>query len=109
VFSIDEGTVIEAVCIHKDNPPGKPDYLNPAGNYIVIKHHPDVFSFYGHLREKSIKVKKGESVKALQVIAELGNSGYSTMPHLHFQLSRGALPLEDVSIPFMFKNTGWPR
>ncbi len=109
VLSIDEGIVIEAVCVHKDNLPGKYDLFNVAGNYIIIKHQQNVFSFYAHLREKSLKIKKGESVKALQVIAESGNSGYSTMPHLHFQLSRGASPLEDISIPFLFKNIGWPR
>jgi hypothetical protein len=56
-----------------------------SGNYIVIDHLNGEFSTYCHLRE-NIQVKTGEKVKKGQVIAQVGNSGNSSEPHLHFQL-----------------------
>ncbi|MDA9852179.1 M23 family metallopeptidase [Flavobacteriaceae bacterium] len=57
-----------------------------AGNYITIKHDNEEFSFYAHLKKNSIKVRKGDVVKKGQHIANCGNSGNSTEPHLHFQV-----------------------
>lgn len=39
-----------------------------------------------HLHKGSIIVKVGDTVKAGQKIAELGNTGWSTAPHLHFEI-----------------------
>lgn len=57
-----------------------------AGNYITIEHDNGEFSFYAHLKRNSMKVKKGDVVKKGQHIANCGNSGNSTEPHLHFQI-----------------------
>ncbi|NOQ75261.1 MAG: peptidoglycan DD-metalloendopeptidase family protein [Crocinitomix sp.] len=57
------------------------------GNYIGI-YHPssNTYSYYGHLKTNSVIVKVGEVVSAGQTIAEVGSSGNSTDPHLHFEL-----------------------
>jgi len=55
----------------------------------------DVHVLYYHLLAGSPKFKLGASVKAGQVVALSGNTGWSTNPHLHFQLvrmARGTLP-----------------
>ena len=53
------------------------------GNYIRIKH--DGFeTIYAHLRE--VKVDKGDTVKAGDVIGLMGSSGTSTSRHLHFEI-----------------------
>lgn len=51
------------------------------GKWIFIRHDNGLSSSYGHL--SSILIKSGTRVKAGQVIALSGNTGYSTGPHLH--------------------------
>jgi len=60
------------------------------GNYIVIDHWNGEFSLYGHIKQDSAKVKVGETVKQNQIIAQIGASGSSKFPHLHYELQTGA-------------------
>ena len=62
-------------------------YLGAAGNHIVIMHSPGSYSLYAHLQTDSIKVKPGQIVRQGEVIAKMGNTGNSSGPHLHFQMS----------------------
>lgn len=54
------------------------------GNLIIIEHKDDMKTYYGHL--SSFKIKAGDSVKKGDVIGEIGSTGFSTGPHLHFEL-----------------------
>ncbi len=60
------------------------------GNHIVIEHKGLVFTRYAHLLKNSILVNVGDSVKAGQKIAIMGNSGRSETRHLHFELGTKA-------------------
>jgi murein DD-endopeptidase MepM/ murein hydrolase activator NlpD len=60
------------------------------GNHIVIEHKGLVFTRYAHLLKNSILVNVGDSVKAGQKIATMGNSGRSETRHLHFELGTKA-------------------
>lgn len=75
-----------------------------AGNYIVIKHSGNEYSSYLHLRENSVRVKEGETVKRGQHIADVGNTGDSYGAHLHFQVNDGPDILRGRSLPFTFEN-----
>ncbi|ACM19419.1 zinc metalloendopeptidase M23 domain protein [Geotalea daltonii FRC-32] len=58
-----------------------------AGNFILIRHGElpqALFTLYAHLRRGSIAVTNGNLVKKGEKIAEVGNSGASLTPHLHF-------------------------
>jgi hypothetical protein len=79
-------------------------YKEFFGNYVVIRHAGGEFSTYAHFRAGSMKVKKGDEVKRGQVIGQLGHSGNSTAPHLHFQMSDGPDPAYSRSIPVVFSN-----
>ena len=63
---------------------------NPGGygHYIIIIHGNNYMSLYGHLN--SFKVSYGQYVSQGQVIAQSGNTGSSTAPHLHFELRRAS-------------------
>ncbi len=57
------------------------------GNYIVIRHTNGTQTLYAHNNKNYVSV--GDTVKQGDVIAEVGTSGKSTGPHLHFEV-RGA-------------------
>jgi murein DD-endopeptidase MepM/ murein hydrolase activator NlpD len=56
------------------------------GNHVVLDLGDGVYAVLAHLRHGSLRVAKGQRVRAGQQVAECGNSGNSTEPHLHFQL-----------------------
>ena len=58
------------------------------GNWIVIKHSDKLWTVYGHMPLKSMKVKIGDTVKKGQHIAMMGKEGVSTGIHLHFEMCR---------------------
>lgn len=74
------------------------------GNYVVIKHTPELYTLYAHLRAGSIIVKTGDKVIAGQKIGECGHSGHSSEPHLHFQLQDRADFYTAISLPIKFRN-----
>ncbi len=58
-----------------------------AGNYILIEHDStgQIYeTYYAHLAR--VDVEEGESIKGGQVIGEMGSTGRSTGPHLHFEI-----------------------
>ena len=54
-----------------------------TGNYIVIKDN-CVKTLYGHCSK--LLVEKGDKVKQGDIIAEVGETGKATGPHLHFEI-----------------------
>lgn len=58
-----------------------------TGNYVELQCG-DLFIFMPHLKEGSVKVLAGMEVDTTTVLGQVGNSGYSQEPHLHFQASR---------------------
>jgi murein DD-endopeptidase MepM/ murein hydrolase activator NlpD len=55
-------------------------------NFIVIMHSNGEYSRYDHLSYKSSKVKVGQYVRAGKEIDRVGMTGYTYLPHLHFQV-----------------------
>ncbi len=72
-------------------------------NLVRIVHDDGSIAVYAHLDWDSIRVRIGDEVDEGQYIADSGNTGFSTGPHLHFdvQLNRG---MELVSVPFQFRD-----
>jgi urea transporter/murein DD-endopeptidase MepM/ murein hydrolase activator NlpD len=68
-----------------DNAPGDANTRNNWGNTVIIRHEYGLYSKYAHLKPGSLKVKLGEYVYQGQEIAQVGSSGRSPEPHLHFQ------------------------
>lgn len=73
------------------------------GNWVCIDHG-GVYSFTGHLRCGSVKVRAGEHVRAGQQIGDCGNSGHSTEPHIHFHLQDRASFYLGIGVPLRFED-----
>jgi len=84
VLAIADGTVIVST------------FDDGWGDYMIINHGNNILSLYAHLNCRYIK--RGESVTRGQAIGELGNSGFSSGPHLHFEMREHGKPIN----PFRF-------
>lgn len=69
--------------------------LSGYGRMIIIRHSPDLFTAYAH-NQRNL-VRKGNRVKAGEVIARVGSSGRASGPHLHFEVRRGETPVDPLA------------
>lgn len=79
------------------------DFRPLAGNYVMILGDGGV-AFYAHLRRGSVAVRVGQKVAEGEVIGRVGNSGNTTMPHLHFHVMDNADPLKAQGVPCAFRD-----
>ena len=120
VIASADGVVIDCV----DGVPNNPSYLGSrlpkeelervrekfgavamaGGNYVILEHPGSEYTFYAHLINGSVKVKKGDMVKQGQVLGLCGNSGNSDAPHLHFNIMNGPSVLGSRGLPMKFTN-----
>jgi murein DD-endopeptidase MepM/ murein hydrolase activator NlpD len=76
-----------------------------AGNHVVVAISPaGPFALLAHLRRHSVQVSPGEFVVAGQQLAACGNSGNSTEPHLHVQVSDSTDWDEANGVPLTFQH-----
>jgi murein DD-endopeptidase MepM/ murein hydrolase activator NlpD len=62
------------------------------GNLIIVEHEDDMKTFYGHLSDFYVNV--GDKVKKGDIIGAIGSTGFSTGPHLHFELRVNNNPVD---------------
>lgn len=65
-----------------------------CGNGVVIGHPGGWESQYCHMKRGSLKVRVGQSVVAGDVLGQVGLSGDTEFPHLHFQVRHGELTID---------------
>ncbi len=64
-----------------------------VGNSVTLDLGDGVYAVFAHLRRGSVRVAKGDRVRAGDVLGEVGNSGNTSEPHLHFHLMDRPRPL----------------
>ena len=56
------------------------------GNYVKLQHADGKYTYYAHMKQWSVAVSTGDFVSCGTKLGEVGSSGYSTGPHLHFEV-----------------------
>ena len=79
-----------------------------AGNQIVIELDNGLFVLLAHLQHGSVRVQEGDPVRIGDELARVGNSGNTTLPHLHLQVQTHAdvWDPDNLSVPFAFGTDG---
>ncbi len=112
VYAVADGTVSSTLDTVDAGTPGalpaddpvlgpKLTIQNVDGNHIIEDLGGGVWAMYAHLIRGSLLVKPGDKVKQGQKIAELGNTGNSSGPHLHFQLMNDPSLLQADAVPYV--------
>lgn len=112
IRAVADGTISSTLDTMEANRPGILPAQDPVlaatitvetvdGNHIIQDLGGGVWAAYAHLQKGSLLVKPGDTVKAGQVIAKLGNTGNSNAPHLHFQLMNGPNLVGSDGLPYV--------
>ena len=94
--------------------PTPPHLHRVMGNHVILRCG-DVYAGFAHLATGSVAVAAGQRVRVGEVLGQVGHTGNSTAPHLHFQLMDGPDPLAARGIPCAFReyevwrDGGWRR
>ncbi|AWG23808.1 M23 family metallopeptidase [Flavobacterium kingsejongi] len=99
-----DGRIVTVVNNVEDNVPGILNEEQVWGNYIVIDHLNGEYSCMVHFKKNSIIVAEGDNVLRGQMVGQVGNSGNSNGPHLHYHLQTTASRLTGVGLPVQFLN-----
>jgi len=88
-----------------ENVPNQP--ANP-GNQVTLDHGNDEYSDVGHMQRGSVRVKTGDQVKQGDVLGQVGTSGDTPFPHLHYQFQRSGKPAYFADgLPSRFENVSF--
>ena len=105
VFAPADGRITQVVDSVQSDLLGNMDKNNSGGNYIIIDIGDEKYVYFGHLKKGSITVEQGQFVEAGALLGHIGNSGYSTHPHLHMHIQNkpGSGAEDRITYPFRFK------
>ena len=98
------GIVDEAVGTIADNAPGQTDPQHISGNHVVLRCGA-LRILLAHMRQGSVAVAAGATIRSGQVVGRIGNSGNTNEPHLHVgAVSAGSTKawLEAAGVPITF-------
>ena len=96
-----DGIVFDVASSNFKGGPDPDEYIDLA-NLVFIMHDDGTYAVYAHLNWNSIRVRPGDRVAAGEYIADSGNTGFSTGPHLHFAVLRN-MGMRIDSLPVQFR------
>lgn len=94
-----DGVIREIVDTFADK--AQTEEFKTQGNYILVEHSDGTLAMYAHLDKKGSSVEKGQKIRAGQLIAYSGNTGFTSGPHLHFEVFTFK-NRKSVSLPIKF-------
>ncbi|WP_452230356.1 MULTISPECIES: M23 family metallopeptidase [unclassified Lacinutrix] len=101
ILAVRDGVVVKVVDSNTKN--CSTQECEKFNNYIIIYHKDGTFSEYAHINTKGAKVKAGDIIEQGQFIAESGNIGWSSGPHLHFSVYLQRIDGKRESVKTKFK------
>ena len=101
------GLVFDVASTNFRGGPNADQYADLA-NLVRILHDDGTYAVYAHLNWNTIRVRPGDRVEMGQYIADSGNTGLSSGPHLHFAVQRNMGRRID-SLPVAFRGAGGSR
>ena len=109
IYAAADGKVFEVRDGILENNGNRMDHLPVSmegvpGNYMIQDIGGGKYAFYAHMIPGTIAVKTGDNIKTGDLVGLLGNSGYSGMPHLHFNIAEGSNSFWSVGLPFVFRS-----
>lgn len=108
VYAVADGTVVASRNDLDDQVPGKlPEGLpldEIDGNFAIIELRPAIYALYAHMRKGSVTVSAGARVRRGEQIGNVGNTGNTQAPHLHFQLMDAPSTLAANGLPYEFED-----
>ena len=103
VHAAREGLVINVA--HKFFRGGTTQEVRDEANFVQVLHDDGTTAVYAHLQMNTVRVRPGQRVSRGEYIANSGNTGFSSGPHLHFVVLRNA-GLKSESVPVTFAGPG---
>ena len=107
VIAVADGVVSSVLDGVPENRPGetsRPADFNLStaiGNHVILDIGEGRYALYAHLLPGSVPVQVGQQVRRGQVLGQVGNSGNSGGPHLHFHITDENVPLGAEGLPFV--------
>jgi murein DD-endopeptidase MepM/ murein hydrolase activator NlpD len=96
-----DGVVFDVASTNFKGGPDEESYADLA-NLVRILHDDGTYAVYAHLNWNTIRVRPGDRVAAGEYIADSGNTGFTSGPHLHFAVQRN-LGMRVESLPVAFR------
>lgn len=106
VLAAREGVVVDIKDIYSEGK-ADPSYKN-YGNYVMIRHYDGTIGRYYHFMQYGIEVSEGQEVEAGDYLGLSGNTGYTTGPHLHFDVFKALDGYRRETLPIMFETMEYP-
>jgi len=105
IYAPADGRVTQVVADLESDLLGHMDRDHPGGNNIIIDIGNEKYVYFAHLKRGSPAVVEGQFVKAGTLLGHVGNSGYSSHPHLHMHVQNQATAASEgrKTFPFRFK------
>lgn len=103
VHAARDGVVINVA--HKFFRGGTTQEVRDEANFVQVLHDDGTTAVYAHLQMDTVRVRPGQRVSRGEYVANSGNTGFSSGPHLHFVVLRNA-GLKSESVPVTFAGPG---
>lgn len=104
VYASREGYVVYVV--EKWTESGTRQELKDRVNQVLVAHSDGTLTRYQHFKHQGVVVEPGQVLAKDQLLGYSGNVGFSTGPHLHFDVSRPTAEFQNQTIPFQLINAG---
>lgn len=79
------------------------------GNFVKLDHGNGIQSWYWHMKKGSVAVTEGQQVRCGDTLGLIGSSGYSSTPHLHFEVRVNEVSVDPYAGAYSQPETWWEQ